>query len=85
MCFQHSYKGWSSASHRKGEALDCLQGISEIYKDIKIAMEVFNFIDGKNLLLDIRNTVMAEYDYSSLEEIKKFLNALSKAGIFDFK
>jgi aminopeptidase YwaD len=45
------------------------------------AYEVFNFMDGKNSLLDIRNAVSAEYEPFPLKWVEEFADVLARAGI----
>jgi aminopeptidase-like protein len=65
--------------------LNSLSEVTTLFKDERIAYEVFNFIDGKNSLLDIKNAVSAEFEPVSLQEIKKFYEALAQAGIITLK
>ncbi len=59
--------------------------LPKVFMDERTSYEAFNFIDGKNSLLDIRNAISAELEPISLEEIKNFLDALAKAEVIEFK
>ena len=58
-----------------------LSGTSKILRDERVIYEVFNFIDGKNSLLEIRNAASAEYSPIPLQDVKSFMEALAKAGV----
>ncbi|UCE41497.1 MAG: DUF4910 domain-containing protein [Candidatus Aminicenantes bacterium] len=53
--------------------------------DSRATYEIFNFIDGKRSVLDIRNAVSAEYEPVSLKWVQEFIELLAKAGIIKFE
>ncbi|MCX6570620.1 MAG: DUF4910 domain-containing protein [Candidatus Aminicenantes bacterium] len=57
---------------------------SESLRDERVLYEIFNFIDGKNSVLDIRNAVSAEYSPLPLQDIKTFMDVLAKADVVRF-
>ncbi len=58
-----------------------LTGASRILRDERVIYEVFNFIDGKNSVLDIRNAASAEYSPIPLQEVRNLIENLVKAGV----
>jgi len=58
-----------------------LSGSSKILLDERVSYEVFNFIDGKNSLLEIRNAASAEYSPIPLQDVKNFIEILAKADV----
>jgi aminopeptidase-like protein len=58
-----------------------LTGVSKILQDERVFYEVFNFIDGKSSLLEIRNAASAEYAPIPLQDVKSFMEALAKADV----
>jgi len=58
-----------------------LAGASPIMRDERVIYEVFNFIDGKNSVLDIRNAASAEYSPIPLPDVQRFMEALAKAEV----
>ena len=52
--------------------------------DSRATYEIFNFIDGKRSVLDIRNAVSAEYTPISLKWVQGFIELLVKADIVKF-
>jgi aminopeptidase YwaD len=56
-------------------------GTSEVLQDERGMYELFNFIDGRNSVLDIRNAVSAEYAPVPLKDVRRFLDILAKADV----
>jgi len=56
-------------------------GASEVMRDERVMYEVFNFIDGRNSILDVRNATSAEYSPIPLKDVQKYMESLAKAGI----
>jgi aminopeptidase YwaD len=71
--------GTRYVSEKTGKNL--LAGVSPLLRDERVLYEVFNFIDGKNSVLDIRNAASAEYSPLPLQDIKKMLDTLADAGV----
>jgi aminopeptidase YwaD len=71
--------GTRYVSERTGKSL--LAGVSPALRDERVLYEVFNFIDGRNSVLDIRNAASAEYSPLPLQDIKKMLDILGEAGV----
>ncbi len=61
-----------------------ISGTSAAVRDERVMYELFNFIDGKNSVLDIRNAVSAEYSPVPLQDVKRFIEVLEKADIVRF-
>lgn len=53
--------------------------------DSRTTYEIFNFIDGKRSILDIRNAVSAEYEPVSVKWVQEFIELLAKANIVKFE
>jgi len=58
-----------------------LAGVSKILRDERVIYEVFNFIDGKSSLLEIRNAASAEYGPIPIQDVMSFMEALAKADV----
>jgi aminopeptidase-like protein len=58
-----------------------LEGASKVMADERVVYEVFNFIEGRNSILDIRNALSAEYSPVPLNDVRRYMESLAKAGI----
>jgi hypothetical protein len=57
-----------------------VQDQSELY-----AYEIFNFVDGKRTVGEIRDAVSAEYGPLSIDLVSDYLNACSEAKLLSWK
>jgi hypothetical protein len=60
-------------------------GASATLRDERAMYEVFNFIDGQNSILDVRNATSAEYSPIPLGDVQRYMDALVKAGIITLR
>jgi aminopeptidase YwaD len=58
-----------------------LEGASKVMSDERASYEIFNFIDGRNSILDIRNALSAEYSPVPLKDVQRYMESLAKAGV----
>jgi hypothetical protein len=57
------------------------EGASRVLSDERVTYEIFNFIDGTNSILDVRNALSAEFSPVPLGDVRRYVESLARAGI----